>query len=682
MASSGSTRVNVSSDGDLYLLFSWSAGTQNVANNYTPVSWTLKLVSTKYANVNSSASKDYSVMVDGQTWTGTNTIGLSAGATKTLASGSKNIYHNSDGKKDFNYSFSQDIEITYSGSWIGTKSGSGSGTLNTIPRASEPTLSASNVKMGNAVTIYTNRKSDSFTHTISYSFHSVSETIATGVGTSVSWTPPTNLIYQILNSTSGTCTITCKTYNGNTLIGTKTVTLTLTVPNASQPSLVTWPDTTQNVTIGNEITVHMNKKADFTHTVRYTWGNKSGTIATGVVDNCSWKIPMDFCNDLPNATSGWGTLYVDSYNGNALVGTKSVNFTGIIPDSVKPSISSIALSENGNAIPINWGVYVQGKSKLKVVTTASGSYSSTIKTYKITGIDSSIYNSADFTSGILQLTGTRTITVTVTDSRGRTATKTITYNCIAYSNPLISLASATRCNDDGTANDEGEYVKYSFKASVSSVNSKNTYEYKLGYKKSTDSSYTYIAIDNSSYTLEKINIVLADLIFDINNSYDFQFFVGDYFTSTSIIQHVGTGFTLFDVNKSGKGFAFGKVSEKNALEIALPLDLKDGIVIDASKITYGNTTLADMIGKTTGQWASPIDFNTISDANRIFIFNNECTNRPDELAAWGTAICLGENTYRQQILIGNYLDSNYPNHKVAIRTSTNSGSTWSDWYYL
>ena len=117
MATSGSTTVNVVSGGYIKLKYSWTAGTQNIASNYTPISWKLELISTgSGANIQSTASKDYSVTTNGNKKSGTNTIGLSAGATKTLASGTQNIYHNSDGTKSFSYSFSQEIAITFSGS--------------------------------------------------------------------------------------------------------------------------------------------------------------------------------------------------------------------------------------------------------------------------------------------------------------------------------------------------------------------------------------------------------------------------------------------------------------------------------------------------------------------------------------------------------------------------------------
>ena len=166
MAKSGYKDFNVTSNGAIKLRFSWSAGTQNIANNFTPVNWTLSEISTNSsANISSSVSKDYNVTFDGSYFEGTNTVGISGGATKILASGSKNIYHNSDGTRTFTFSFNQEIAITYSGTYIGTISGSGTGTLDTIPRGSV-LGTISNFTIGNAITIPITKYSTSFSDTL------------------------------------------------------------------------------------------------------------------------------------------------------------------------------------------------------------------------------------------------------------------------------------------------------------------------------------------------------------------------------------------------------------------------------------------------------------------------------------------------------------------------------------
>ena len=200
------------------LRFGWWQDSQSIANNNSVVGWHLQLVTTG-GSISSSASKSWNVTVNGSNYSGTCTIGIGTNSTKTLASGSTTIAHNADGTKSFSFSFSLQFDINYSGvGWIGTKSGSGSGTLSTIPRTSS--VSSTNANIGENITISINRASSSFTHTLTYSFGNLSGTIASKTSsTSVSWTLPTSFYAQIPNSRSGWGRIICDTYSGSTKIG-------------------------------------------------------------------------------------------------------------------------------------------------------------------------------------------------------------------------------------------------------------------------------------------------------------------------------------------------------------------------------------------------------------------------------------------------------------------------------
>ena len=114
MATSGSKSITVTSWDTLR--FSWSETSQSTANNTTTISWKMELIAGSSGRISSTASKSWSVTVNGTKYSGTNTIGISNNATKTLASGSTTIAHNSDGTKTFSYSFTQEIAITFSGS--------------------------------------------------------------------------------------------------------------------------------------------------------------------------------------------------------------------------------------------------------------------------------------------------------------------------------------------------------------------------------------------------------------------------------------------------------------------------------------------------------------------------------------------------------------------------------------
>lgn len=104
---------------------------------------------------------------------------------------------------------------------------------NLIVSPSASTVSAQYGDIGSAIPITIDRKDTSFTHTLKYAFYNASGTIATKTSsTSVSWTPPMSLCNQIPSNLSGTCTITCETYSGNTLVGSTNCTVNLTVPNS------------------------------------------------------------------------------------------------------------------------------------------------------------------------------------------------------------------------------------------------------------------------------------------------------------------------------------------------------------------------------------------------------------------------------------------------------------------
>lgn len=108
--------------------------------------------------------------------------------------------------------------------------------LTTIARASEPTISPSSTfNIGDTITINTNRKSTSFTHTISLSFGTYTYQIGTGITDSVTLNTSTiasNLYQQTPDDYQKSGTITCITYNGTTEVGTKTTTFMAVVTNS------------------------------------------------------------------------------------------------------------------------------------------------------------------------------------------------------------------------------------------------------------------------------------------------------------------------------------------------------------------------------------------------------------------------------------------------------------------
>lgn len=310
--------------------------------------------------------------------------------------------------------------------------------------------------------------------------------------------------------------------SAGTVYASKTLTLT-TIPRASNPSI---SGTTQ---LGKPITINTNRASSaFIHTIKWSWAGKSGTIATGVETSTTWTPDIaTFAPYLPNEVSSPCTITCDTYNGSTFIGTKTASFSLSIPNSVVPSISSIAVSDINNYLSI-YGGYVKNKSKVKVVVTADGTYSSTIKTYQIS-MDGLTGSSASSTLGAPPTSGTRTITVTVTDSRGRTATKTTTITVCDYSEPSILSASALRW-DGNAEDDESTTVRVAFTGTFFNINSanKNGKTISVKYKPVESETWTTKAVANSSYTPNSYIDIAG---FDTNAAYDVQVIFTDSFVS-------------------------------------------------------------------------------------------------------------------------------------------------------
>lgn len=349
--------------------------------------------------------------------------------------------------------------------------------------------------------------------------------------------------------------------------GSQTFTLN-TIARASQPSLVTWPNTTNNVgDFGETFSIHMNRKSDsFTHTVRYEYGSRTGTIATNVGTGTTWAVPLSFMNDIPSSTSASGRIYVDTYNGSTLVGTKYTGFTVTVPASVKPTCS-IALDDTTGVDDI-YGSPVKGLSKIKVTVTGTPAYSSPISSYSIS-VNGETFKAATGTTGVLTRSGSVPVNVSVTDTRGRTGTASYTMSVQDYTAPAVGMLTVKRCNADGTENAQGEYCQLAFNATVSSMNSKNTASYICGYKKSTVSSWTdqgLPTLDNK-YAVNNYTYVFKA---DSNLSYDVRVRIADRHGTATRTTSVSTAFTIMNWHQSGTGMAIGKVSEnENAFEVGI-----------------------------------------------------------------------------------------------------------------
>lgn len=379
--------------------------------------------------------------------------------------------------------------------------------------------------------------------------------------------------YTVSKKTTGTTSLSVRLYatGGGTRDSTYNFSLAID-PAASVLGSIS------NFTIGNAINIPITKYSSgfadtLTISVAGTTIKTINNITNGYDVSFSSTELTNIYKKIPSSTTATFTFKLTTKSGSKTVGTSTKTATGTIPSSVKPSISSVTVTEaNGTTAAL--GVYVKNRSKLKFVISASAGSGSSISSYKTT-VNGASYSGSTITTNTITTSGTVTATITVTDKRGRTASTTKSVSVLNYANPYITSLTAFRCNSDGSANEKGTYMKISLTAGVTSLNGKNTYSYKIQYKKSSVSTYTTINITGQDQTCTYSTVVAIES----TSSYDIKAIAADYFTSVTIsAQPVPSVFRTMHFRAGGHGIGLGKMAEyEDVLDIGFETMFSGGI---------------------------------------------------------------------------------------------------------
>ena len=285
-----------------------------------------------------------------------------------------------------------------------TCSGSRSVALHTIPRKSSCSMSATT--MGSAGTITITRASSSFTHTLAYSFGNASGTIVTKTSnTSVSWTPPLTLANQIPNSTSGTCTLTCYTYTGNTLIGTSTSTVNLSVPASVKPTIGAFVVSRVDGTVPSAWGIYVQSKSKAVAAISNAAGSYGSAITAYSISGGGYSSTTDSLETGFLMTAGTVTFTAkvkDSRGRWSDESTVSITIVAYSTPYVQSRSAQRCLSDG--TVSTN-GTYAKAKVTFTYAS-CSGKNSVTTATYYKKTTDSSYTNAgAAFSSGVEYILG-------------------------------------------------------------------------------------------------------------------------------------------------------------------------------------------------------------------------------------------------------------------------------------
>lgn len=405
----------------------------------------------------------------------------------------------------------------------------------------------------------------------------------------------------ISHNADGTKTlpISCTFNPNNGLHGTITVSASLsltTIPRSSSVSVSAG-------VIGSSVTININRQSSsFKHTVRYSWAGKSGTIATNVDASTSWTIPMDFANDIPNSSSGTGTIFVDTYSGSTKTGTQSTTLTASVPANVKPTFTGVSLSDlNGAAQNLisNSDTFIQVISNIKVAFNgAVGSYGSSITGYYAEIIGKNQSTSSNGGSlGIMNYHGTIKIRASVSDSRGRWSdAREVSVTVLEYFAPALSFSIARTGSTSSTLTTTRNAKIAPLTVSGSQKNSM-TLTFKVARLGTTNFQVDTGPATGSWTSISNLVNSQANLAgtYLANQSWVVIATLEDKFTRTEFMVNVATESVVLSYDRSGVGV--NKIRERGAL------DVKGDIYANDQPIQqYQLTANNGGIGRGSAQW--------------------------------------------------------------------------------
>ena len=458
--------------------------------------------------------------------------------------------------------------------------GSGSWPCEAQRPASPVKPNTNTIQMGKNLILSISSGGSAYSHTLEYKFGSTTGTIASNVGQSYSWKVP-DLAAYCNNATSGVCTITCKTYYSGTYTGSSTCQVTLTVPDATTPTL---PDGT----LGSQMTITLPRNSgNFRHELKCEFYQSSTTIATGAASSQNWTPGYDLAKQIPNLTYGTATLVCITKNGSAVVGTTKRTFRLTVPenDTTRPSIQSVALSVISSLEGDLAGLYIRGRTGLKAQITASSPYS-TIAAYQVSAGDVSAKgNPATIT--YLVNDGQVTVEAKVTDARGFSRTHSQKIQVLSYSRPKIvpytgyAEVICERALEDGQLNSSGTYLAIKAGKSFSSfqVDEKERNSCSLRYRFKVSSAPEYgawVVLLDSTSAEKEIQVLVRDVVPSTSRSYDIEISAIDALGGEHILRFAimtsAISFVLYD---GVDGAGFGKYPEEpHVVDIAAHMTLK------------------------------------------------------------------------------------------------------------
>ena len=380
----------------------------------------------------------------------------------------------------------------------------------------------------------------------------------------------------VANKTTGTTALSVNIYTTSDPDRiNKTYSYSLTVVPAASGI-----DSAAGINTGNAVCVKWTpKNKDFTFNLTFTIGGTTVKSATGIKPGGAAQYTYDDYiiphSAVPNANSATVTVTLATYSGSTKVGEASKTFTASVPADIMPAVGDLTVAAV-NDVSLLGTDFAAGLSKASWTCNASAGTGATIKSIAFSFADQAQGGTAS--SGVtdtIKKSGSYTPSVTLTDSRGRKATATgAAIEVLPYAAPSISGASAVRSNSAGESDGSGTYIAVRAVAVYSDLGGKNSaaIQFRTRSVGGTWSGYTAL---NSG----ELNVVAT---FSVTQSYEVEISVADEVGNSGLplVFTIPTAEVTFHLRGGGKGAAFGKYAEQEALECAWDAYFDKNVQVD------------------------------------------------------------------------------------------------------
>lgn len=292
-----------------------------------------------------------------------------------------------------------------------------------------------------------------------------------------------------------------------------------------------------------------------TYTVTVSCAGRTETLQTeGASTYLTWRPALATYGPLvPNAASAPATITVETFYGSTSRGTRPTSITlSFRAADVSPTVSSGWYSHAPYNESAGSGInkYIQGISKARFSfdsSKISTKYGATIASYSVT-VGSTTDSASPYETPILN--GSTAVTVKVTDSRGFSYSTSVTITPLSYAAPTLGQVSIFRCDQSGTADEDGTYISVTATAVYSSLDGANSASI-LRYLKSAGGSYGSGTAYTSGATV-LVGPIDADTVYEIK--LEITDAVG---TSGAVTQRIPSRVWAMRFRESGRGVAFG-----------------------------------------------------------------------------------------------------------------------------